>query len=122
MPPHAEITNFLTIDVEDYFQVSAFESIVGRDNWPDFPQRVEKNTERILRILEENNVHATFFVLGWTAQKFPNLIKKIQGHGHDIACHSFQHRLIYSMTPAEFREDTRMAKDILEQREFLVIE
>ena len=109
------LCNYLTIDVEDYFQVSAFENIVTKDDWDTYPSRVVQNTEKILSLLEENNVKATFFVLGWTAQKYPDLVKKISDQGHEIACHSYYHQLVYDLTPEEFREDTRQAKDILEQ-------
>lgn len=108
-------TNYLSIDVEDYYQVSAFESMVGPSRWANYTPRVVKNTEKILSLLEEHAVSATFFVLGWTAQEFPDLVKRIQAQGHEVACHSFHHRLVYTMTAAEFQEDTRVAKDILEQ-------
>lgn len=107
--------NYLSIDVEDYYQVSAFESLVGLARWEDYTPRVEANTGKVLELLQTHGVSATFFVLGWTARKFPGLVRQIQALGHEIACHSLHHQLIYTMTPAEFREDTRTAKDILEQ-------
>jgi len=107
--------NFLTIDVEDYYQVSAFEKNVGPHNWNNYPSRVEENTKNILYILDKFNVKATFFILGWTAQKHPSLVKTINENGHEIGCHSYYHRLIYQLTPKEFYEDTRTAKDVLEQ-------
>jgi polysaccharide deacetylase family protein (PEP-CTERM system associated) len=107
--------NYLTIDVEDYFQVSAFESIVSRASWESFPSRVEQNTHLILSLLEKNGVEATFFILGWIAQQHPELVKAISSKGHDIGCHSFNHKLVYNQTPEEFRDDTRQAKDIIEQ-------
>jgi len=107
--------NYLTIDVEDYYQVSAFEQIVGYDKWDNYTSRVVNNTKAILDILERHNVKATFFTLGWTATKFPELVKEINGKGHEIGCHSYYHRLIYNLSPKEFREDTKKAKDILEQ-------
>ncbi len=115
MSAASAITNYLSIDVEDYYQVSAFESLVGHARWEEYPSRVEENTGKVLDLLREHGVSATFFVLGWTAKKFPALVQRIQALGHEIACHSLHHRLIYTMTPAEFREDTRIAKDILEQ-------
>ncbi len=106
--------NYLTIDVEDYFQVSAFGDIVTRDDWETFPSRVVPNTQKILKILDVNTIKATFFILGWTAEKHPDLVREISSRGHEIGCHSYYHRLIYDLTPDEFREDTRRAKDALE--------
>ncbi len=107
--------NYLTVDVEDYFQVSAFEKNVGFDNWDSYTPRVENNTQKILDLFDTHQVKATFFVLGWVAEKFPDLVKKIDKKGHEIACHSYCHRLIYNLTPAEFKADTLKAKNILEQ-------
>ena len=115
MPATMAQANYLSIDVEDYYQVSAFESMVGYNRWEDYTPRVEANTAKVLDLLQTHGVSATFFVLGWTARKFPGLVQRIQALGHEIACHSLHHRLIYTMTPAEFRADTRTAKDILEQ-------
>jgi polysaccharide deacetylase family protein (PEP-CTERM system associated) len=109
------IRNYLTIDVEDYFQVSAFAEICDLDKWNSYPSRVVGNTERILELLGRYEVKATFFVLGWTANKFPELIEKICRNGHEVGCHSFYHRLVYNLSPRDFKEDTRQAKDILEQ-------
>ena len=109
------IKNYLTIDVEDYYQVSAFESIVGFAKWDQYPQRVMNNTRRILQVLERHNVKATFFVLGWIGEKNPHLIKDIMEKGHRIGCHSYEHRLLYNLSPQEFEQDTRRAKDVLEQ-------
>ncbi|MBW1782876.1 MAG: DUF3473 domain-containing protein [Deltaproteobacteria bacterium] len=107
--------NYLTVDVEDYYQVSAFEQVVGTANWDHYPTRVAKNTQRILNILEHRHVKATFFVLGWTGERHPHLIREIMEKGHDIACHSYYHRLIYTLSPREFKEDAFKAKDVLEQ-------
>ena len=107
--------NYLTVDVEDYYQVSAFEAIVGCDKWEHYVPRVKENTRNILNVLDRHSVKATFFVLGWTAKKNPDLIKKIAEKGHKIGCHSYFHRLIYDISREDFREDTQNAKDILEQ-------
>ncbi|MFW8600773.1 XrtA system polysaccharide deacetylase [Desulfobacterota bacterium M19] len=108
--------NYLTIDVEDYFQVAALKEVVGpHTNWDNYPARVDSNTRIILGLLGKYNVKATFFIVGWIAEKFPQLVKDIHAAGHDIGCHSYYHRLIYDLTPAEFRRDTKTAKDILEQ-------
>ena len=114
-PLENKITNFLTIDIEDYFQVSAFEYFIGYENWDKYASRVEANTKKILDILGRYDIKATFFILGWTAKKHQNLVKEIHATGHEIACHSYCHRLVYELTPEEFRKDTRLAKDILEQ-------
>ena len=109
------LKNYLTIDVEDFYQVSAFETLVSKESWDSYPSRVTQNTQKILSILEEHNIKATFFILGWTANKHPEIVKEIARQGHEIGCHSFYHRLVYNLTPEEFREDTKKAKDTLEQ-------
>ena len=109
------IKNYLTVDVEDYFQVSAFEKIVGPDKWHHHTPRVVENTNKILDLFDTHKVKATFFVLGWIAEKFPDLVKKIDKNGHEIACHSYHHQLVYNLTPDEFKTDTLKAKNILEQ-------
>ncbi|MBM9616723.1 DUF3473 domain-containing protein [Desulfobulbus rhabdoformis] len=108
------IINYLSIDVEDYFQVSAFENVIKSKKWETMEQRIEKNMETILNILHEHSVHATFFVVGWVAQKYPLLVKKINQQGHALGCHSYWHRKVYDLTQDEFREDTQKTKDILE--------
>jgi polysaccharide deacetylase family protein (PEP-CTERM system associated) len=107
--------NYLTIDVEDYFQVSAFEPLVSKESWDTYPSRVTQNTQKILSILEKHNIKATFFILGWTANKHPEIVKEIARNGHEIACHSYYHRLVYNLTPDEFQRDTLKAKETLEQ-------
>jgi polysaccharide deacetylase family protein (PEP-CTERM system associated) len=108
------IVNAMTIDVEDYFQVSAFDRVVPRSQWDRFESRVCANTDRLLQIFGEHNVQATFFVLGWVAERYPELVRRIAAAGHEVASHGFEHRLIYEQTPAAFREDVRRAKAILE--------
>jgi polysaccharide deacetylase family protein (PEP-CTERM system associated) len=108
------ITNYLTIDVEDFFQVAAFENIITSDMWGAFESRVVANTRRILELFAENDVKATFFIVGWTAERHPDLVREIHQQGHEIGCHSYWHRKIYELTPAEFKEDTKRAKGILE--------
>lgn len=168
----SQITNILTIDLEDYFQVSAFESVVKREDWDKFESRLERNTYRLLEILEESGkapgvegtaveangtirlpptsnlqppahldvpptsnlrpspncsstpcplplapngpVRATFFCLGWNAERYPRLIRDIHAAGHEIASHGYDHRLVYNMTPSQFRQDIRKSKLILE--------
>lgn len=106
--------NYLTIDVEDYFQVSAFEDIVGKERWSDLESRVTANTFRLLDMLAEADILATFFIVGWVAEKFPEIVSRIQNQGHEVGCHSYWHRKVYDLSPEEFREDTRRAKAILE--------
>ncbi len=106
--------NALTIDVEDYYQVSAFESLVRFEDWPRFESRVEKNTHLVLDLLDEYRVKATFFVLGWEAEQRPHLVEAIAARGHEIASHGYRHRLIYSLAPAECREDLLRSKARLE--------
>lgn len=109
-----EMINALTIDVEDYFHVSAFESVSAPDSWDGRELRVERNTEKILAILDETGVKATFFVLGWVALKLPQLVRDIAARGHEVASHGFGHRRICFLGQKEFREDIRRSKTILE--------
>ena len=107
--------NALSIDVEDYYQVSAAEEFIRYEDWDNYQSRVENNTRKVLDILEEFNVKATFFVLGWVAEKFPGLIKEIHSLGHEIASHGYNHQLIYEQGRFLFREDIRKSKKILEE-------
>jgi len=106
--------NALTIDVEDYFQVNAFARHICFDEWDNYQLRVGDNTRRILDILDEFDIKATFFVLGWVAERLPHLVREIQARGHEIACHGYGHELIYNIGPERFRADIRRAKQILE--------
>lgn len=106
--------NILTIDVEDYFQVHNFQKVVRFEDWDKCESRVLGNTERILEILNHSEARATFFILGWVAERLPQLVKNIKSAGHEIASHGYAHRLIYSQTPDEFRQDIRKSKAILE--------
>jgi polysaccharide deacetylase family protein (PEP-CTERM system associated) len=107
--------SIISVDVEDYFHVEAFSSVIDRTAWGSYECRVERNTERILDILDDCQVTATFFILGWVAERYPSLVRKIAERGHEPACHSHWHRLVYKLTPAEFREDTLLAKNAIEQ-------
>jgi len=109
------IVNALTIDVEDYFHVSVFDGTLPRHEWPRLDSRVCRNTERLLQILESANVRATFFVLGWVAERHPDLVSRIAQSGHEIASHGYGHRLVYDQTPSAFREDVRRSKALLEE-------
>jgi len=106
--------NAITIDVEDYFQVSAFDDYVSRDQWGSFESRVCQNTDRLLEIFAEHNTIGTFFVLGWVAERYPKLVRRIASAGHEIASHGYAHRLVYTQTAREFRDDLRRAKRVIE--------
>ena len=108
------IRNALTIDVEDYFQVAALAEAVDRKDWSSMEYRVEANTDRLLALFEEHDTRATFFTLGWVAERSPALIRRIRDAGHEIASHGYSHQLIYTQTPAVFQEETRKSKTILE--------
>jgi polysaccharide deacetylase family protein (PEP-CTERM system associated) len=116
--------NILTIDIEDYFQVHAFSDVIKFENWGNFECRIECNTDRLLNVLSSplrtphselrTPIHATFFVLGWIAERYPDLVRRIQKEGHEIACHGYAHRLVYTQSRDEFRQDITRAKSILE--------
>jgi polysaccharide deacetylase family protein (PEP-CTERM system associated) len=142
------VLNILTIDLEDYFQVHAFSDVIRYEDWDNFECHIERNTDRLLNILDDvtqnstfktqysklnssipcpqhlvthplnhsltQRVKATFFVLGWIAERYPGLVRRIQKEGHEIACHGYAHKLIYTQSKEEFRQDIRKAKGILE--------
>jgi len=110
----AQVVNAMTIDVEDYFHVSVFDGVLPRSRWDSMESRVCQNTERLLAIFREYQTRATFFVLGWVATRFPELVRRIAAEGHEIASHGFAHRLIYDQTRAAFQDDVRRAKAVLE--------
>lgn len=106
--------NALTIDVEDYFHVTAFENHVRRKDWDYYPMRVADNTYRILDMLDEYGCKATFFVLGWVAKREPGLVRAICDRGHELASHGYRHELVYQMGPKRFSADVRKAKNLLQ--------
>ena len=108
--------NAFTIDVEDYFQVEAFARAIDRRTWGDFQTRVVANTDRLLAMLEARGVRATFFVLGWVARKHPEIVRAIAAAGHEVASHGMSHRLVYTQTPQEFRQETFDARALLEDQ------
>ena len=108
------VVNAMTIDVEDYFHVSVFDGIVPRARWETLESRVCANTDRLLEIFAEYEVTATFFVLGWVAERYPSVVQRITAEGHEVASHGYGHRLVYDQTPRAFREDVRRAKHLLE--------
>jgi polysaccharide deacetylase family protein (PEP-CTERM system associated) len=112
---HATPVNAMTVDVEDYFQVQAFANCIARDSWDRLPSRVEKNTMEILERFARRNVHATFFTLGWVAERFPAIVRHIVAAGHELASHGYGHELVHNLTPMQFRDDLSRAKSILEE-------
>lgn len=106
--------NAFTVDVEDYFHVAALSKSIDRSDWDDLPPRVEANTRRLLDLFDRHRVRATFFVLGWVAERFPGLVREIDGRGHEIACHGMSHALVYEQSREQFAEETRRAKHVLE--------
>ncbi len=110
----SRIRNAITVDVEDYFQVSAFEPYISRADWDKFPLRVHKNTERILELFEMVGVRGTFFMLGWIAERVPALARRIVDAGHELASHGYAHVRVYQQRPDEFRQDVVRTKQLLE--------
>lgn len=106
--------NAFTVDVEEHFQVSAFEGVVDRGDWGSHPSRVRANTDRLLEILAEHDVLATFFVLGWVGERHPELVRAIADGGHEVGSHGYSHRLVYTQTPQEFRRELERSRKILQ--------
>ena len=106
--------NALTVDVEDYYQVSAFESVVRFEDWDQYESRVERNTERVLDLLDEYNTKGTFFVLGWVAERHPGLLRLIHQRGHEVGSHGYAHKRVYTQSQDQFREETRRCKKLIE--------
>jgi polysaccharide deacetylase family protein (PEP-CTERM system associated) len=109
------LTNALTIDVEDYFQVSAFAPHIARADWPRLECRVEANIERILLLLDSRRIHATFFTLGWIAERYPAMLRRVAAAGHEVASHGYAHLRASEQSAAQFADDVRRSKAILEQ-------
>ncbi len=112
--PTPSIRNAMTIDVEDYFQVSAFEHCIPPASWPTLECRVEANMERILALLDEHQIHATFFTLSWIAERYPALVRRIVAGGHELASHGHNHLRATGQTRSEFFTDVSLSKTILE--------
>lgn len=108
------VLNAMTVDVEDYFQVRAFAGVLDRGSWDSLPARVEANTSRMLEIFAKNGTTATFFILGWVAERYPKIVRRMAGAGHEIASHGYAHQNIDTQTQGEFRDDVRRAKALLE--------
>ncbi|HET9888050.1 MAG TPA: XrtA system polysaccharide deacetylase [bacterium] len=106
--------NVLSVDVEDWFQVSNFEGVVPRDSWDSQPSRVERNTRRLLDLFDGAGARGTFFVLGWIAERYPALVREIRNRGHDLASHGYGHELVYRLNPQSFATDLLRASSAIE--------
>ena len=108
------MTNAMTVDVEDYLHVSAFEKHIRRQDWDALPCRVEHNTDRVLGLFADHEVKATFFMLGWVAERYPDLVRRIVASGHELASHGYSHVRVTQQTPQQFRDDVIRTKQLLE--------
>src|SRR3954454_6893631 len=106
--------NALSVDVEDWFQVGAFETVISRDSWESRERRVERNTDAVLALFDEAGVKATFFTLGWVAARHPALIRRIAEAGHEIASHGWDHKRVFTLSPEAFRADLRRTRQAIE--------
>ena len=106
--------NSMTVDVEDYYQVSAFDEYIAKSDWESYPSRVERNVDRLITLFDEADVRGTFFILGWIAERHPGMVKRIMDSGHEIASHGWQHYRVNQQTQLQFREDIIRAKGVLE--------
>jgi polysaccharide deacetylase family protein (PEP-CTERM system associated) len=113
-PAVQTVVNAMTVDVEDYFHVQAFATVIPRRDWDRYPMRVEHNTARVLEIFAARDTRATFFVLGWVAERCPKLVRSIFKAGHQIGCHGYDHRPVSEGSELDFRRDIRRAKQIIE--------
>jgi polysaccharide deacetylase family protein (PEP-CTERM system associated) len=111
---HGTRSNAMSFDVEDYFQVQAFADVCDRARWDGYESRVERNTSLILDLLAERSTHATFFTLGWIAERYPSIVRRVVAEGHELASHGYAHHRVDQQTPDQFRADIRQTKTILE--------
>lgn len=108
------LANALSVDVEDWYQVGAFEQVIAREDWNALEHRVEANTDRVLELFDQSGVKATFFTLGWVAERHPALMRRIADAGHEVASHGWDHRRVFTMEPEQFRADIARARAVLE--------
>ena len=108
------MTSLLSVDVEDWFQVENLKEAINKESWDKNISRVERNINLILELLNQNNTKATFFILGWIAERHPLLIKNIYKEGHEIACHGYEHELVSKLTQDKFKQDVSLTKNLLE--------
>ncbi len=112
----SEVVHALSFDIEDWFHMVAIDAVADTAKWPDLPTLVERYTDQILQTVADANVKATFFILGWVAERYPQITRNIAEAGHEVACHSFWHQRVDQMTPDEFRDDTRRTLDTLQEQ------
>jgi polysaccharide deacetylase family protein (PEP-CTERM system associated) len=108
------LLNAFSVDLEEYFQVANFDHWIDRGRWPELPSRVVAQTHRILDLCDQTDTRATFFALGWVAERQPELLREIAARGHEIACHGYGHELLYRIGPERFREDVKRARAVIE--------
>nr|WP_256325945.1 XrtA system polysaccharide deacetylase [Sphingomonas sp. YR710] len=108
------VLNGLSVDIEDWFQVGAFEHTIRRDDWDSLKPRVERNSDAVLALFERAGAKGTFFTLGWVAERYPALIRRIADNGHEVASHGWDHQRVFTMSPEAFRADLRRARQVLE--------
>ena len=112
----AALLNAMTVDVEDYFQVQALEDRISRASWDEIPRRVEANIDHLLQLFSDNGVRATFFTLGWIAERHPKMVRRIAAAGHEVASHGYDHTRVDRLSSASFREDVRRTKSTIEEQ------
>lgn len=110
----SSIINALSVDIEDWFQVGAFENTLARDAWVTLEHRVERNSDAVLELFDLAGVKATFFTLGWVAERYPDLMRRIVDAGHELASHGYDHQRVFTFTPDQFRDDLRKSRQLLE--------
>lgn len=108
------LLNAMSVDIEDWFQVGAFETVIDRGDWDSLEHRVERNTDAVLALFSDAEIKATFFTLGWVAERYPNLMQRIADAGHEIASHGYDHARVFTMTPEQFRKDLEKSRKLLE--------
>ena len=108
------LLNAMSVDIEDWFQVGAFETVIDRSDWDQLEQRVERNSDAVLALFDEAGIKATFFILGWVAERYPALMQRIAAAGHEIASHGYDHARVFTLTPDEFRDDLDRSRKLLE--------
>jgi polysaccharide deacetylase family protein (PEP-CTERM system associated) len=109
------VVNAMSVDIEDWFQVGAFEKVIAKSDWPRLESRVARNTDAVLDLFGEAGVKATFFTLGWVAERCPKQMRRIVAEGHEVASHGWDHDRVFTMTPDQFRDDLRRARHMIEQ-------